>query len=667
MDNFSDYYLKNTLNQLNNLKKEIEYIENLYNKLKAKLSNIKSLFESSRKFKNFIEKFISWINCFKKENEDNIVKKNEFNDNLKNIFKNYISIYEKENIDEINKAFENVKMIYEDIIDGFDPSNNSLNDIINIHFNNNNSSDKSTNEMEDEFDQLLHKDNKDYSNFYEKNEIKSEKKCDTNFLCNRCKKKERKYFCYNHCNMYFCEDCYHDIINYENYQKHELKRIDEAKDEIEKEKVKFIQSFVNIFKYYLLKCNYILKNKNYNFVDPKTYQKIKYPSLQSQNFKDLEIQKRFLEEINGVENTIRIKIDINKSINEEDVNYIIIHELENMFRNKKVHIGNEFNDIEDDFFEEKFVTNENNNNNNSNNNSNVNNSISYSENNDAPLNEFDSIKKKFLYIINIIKTQNYDFDNYNFSQKIINQISEKLSIDKEKILIKYNNNIIFVNDFIKTQTFSNLKFKDLRTYFPNLPKLYEFKLLMEGFILYEYRIPKEKLDFKYNFINPNISLNNRRGKELYLPPYGWYGIGLNVLNKYDNNDWINKVDSSSKWAIAYYGFPKYLQEKDVKNKLKDIVEKNKYEIEENLQINFCHSWDKRHEGKRVGIGFYLSPNINLIEGYSKTILFNKRKYKIILMAKVLIKNIKEPKYYNFWIINKKDDIRFYRILIKEVI
>jgi hypothetical protein len=176
-----------------------------------------------------------------------------------------------------------------------------------------------------------------------------------------------------------------------------------------------------------------------------------------------------------------------------------------------------------------------------------------------------------------------------------------------------------------------------------------------------------KLDFKYNFINPNISLNNRRGKELYLPPYGWYGIGLRVLNKYKDNDWINKIDPSSEWAVAYYGFPKYLQEKDVKNKIKDILENDKFEVEENLQINFCHCWNKRLEGKRVGNGFYLSPNINLVEGYSKAIFFNKRKYKIILMAKVLIKNIKEPKHYNFWIINEKDDIRFYRLLIKEAI
>jgi len=580
MDNFSDHYLKNTLNQLNNLKKEIECIENLYNKLKAKLSNIISLSESSTKFKNLIEKFISWISNFKKDNEDNILKKNEFNDNLKNIFENYISIYSKETIDEINKTFENMKMIYEDIIDGFDPSNNSLNEIINIHFSNNNDSDKSTIKMEDEFDQLFQKDNKDYSNFYGENEKKSEKICDKNLKCNRCYK-EAKFIC-SHCNMYLCEDCEYNIKNYENIQNHVFKRIDEVKDEIEEEKKKFIQTFVNIFKYYLLKCNYILKNKNYNFVDPKTFRKFKYPSLQSQNFKDLEIQKRFLEEINEVENIIRVKIDINKSINEEDINYIIINELENMFRNKKVHLDNGINDLDDDFFEEKLVFGENNNSN-SNNNNNDNNSISSSKNGgDVPLNEFDSIKKKFLYIINIIKAQNYDFNNNKFTEIIIKQFSEKLSIDKTKIFIKYNNNIIFVNDFIKTQKFSNLKFKDLRIYYPNLPKLYEFKLLIEGLILYECRIPKEKLDFNYNFISPNMSLNNRRGKEIYLPPYGRYGIGLNVLNKYENNDWINKIDSSSKWAVAYYGFPKYLQEKDVKNNLKNIVEKNKFEVEQNL-------------------------------------------------------------------------------------
>ena len=155
---------------------------------------------------------------------------------------------------------------------------------------------------------------------------------------------------------------------------------------------------------------------------------------------------------------------------------------------------------------------------------------------------------------------------------MIKQINEKLSINKNRILIKYNNNIIFVNDFVKTKIFSDISFKFIKIFYPNASKLYEFKLLIIGLILYECRIQKEKLDFKYNFIIPNINLNNKRGTEIYLPPYVWYGIGLNVLNKYENNDWINKIDSSSKCAVAYYGIPKYLQEKDFKTKLKNIVE-----------------------------------------------------------------------------------------------
>ena len=36
------------------------------------------------------------------------------------------------------------------------------------------------------------------------------------------------------------------------------------------------------------------------------------------------------------------------------------------------------------------------------------------------------------------------------------------------------------------------------------------------------------------------------------------------------------------------------------------------------------------------------------------------------MAKVLIKNIKEPLEGDFWIINDKADIRIYKILFKEI-
>ena len=44
-----------------------------------------------------------------------------------------------------------------------------------------------------------------------------------------------------------------------------------------------------------------------------------------------------------------------------------------------------------------------------------------------------------------------------------------------------------------------------------------------------------------------------RGTEKYNPPYGWIGIGLKVLNIYEDNHWLEDKTKYSKWAIAYYG------------------------------------------------------------------------------------------------------------------
>ena len=80
-------------------------------------------------------------------------------------------------------------------------------------------------------------------------------------------------------------------------------------------------------------------------------------------------------------------------------------------------------------------------------------------------------------------------------------------------------------------------------------------------------------------------------------------------------------------------------------------------------------FNKRIKGKkmqRIGTGYYLSNDINIAEKYTGIISFRKRKYKILLMAKVLIESIKEPDDGTFWIITKKEDIRIYKILFKEI-
>ena len=73
----------------------------------------------------------------------------------------------------------------------------------------------------------------------------------------------------------------------------------------------------------------------------------------------------------------------------------------------------------------------------------------------------------------------------------------------------------------------------------------------------------------------------------------------------------------------------------------------------------------RNRGKEVGKGIFLTPFISIAEHYTGIISFNNKKYKILLMARVKIENIREPEKSNFWVLNQ-EDIRIYRILLKEV-
>ena len=64
--------------------------------------------------------------------------------------------------------------------------------------------------------------------------------------------------------------------------------------------------------------------------------------------------------------------------------------------------------------------------------------------------------------------------------------------------------------------------------------LIDYGIIIDELIIKQCQIPKEKLDFKYNFIIPNLNLEYKKGGERFYPPYGWFGIGLNVNNLYPN-------------------------------------------------------------------------------------------------------------------------------------
>ena len=423
--------------------------------------------------------------------------------------------------------------------------------------------------------------------------------------------------------------------------------MDERKRENEKKKRDFLKSFLYVMKTYILKCNYIIKNENQEYVDPDTYKKFYYPSIINEDNIDNQID--FLMDIDIVYNFIKKRIDTKKSINEEELCRLLLTSFSDMFKGQ---IQLNQDNIDDDFYSDGCGVE-----------SDEKSSEKCDEKSSEKCDENHTNKNendKFYYLVNIINKENYMLEDNNYNKTILEKLAGALSTNKSNILLLTNNNSIFINNFIKSRLFAKLPPKDIRINFPNLKNLYDFKIMIDGIIRLRSYIPVQYLDYRYNFIIPNLSLNNKRGSEIYNPPYGWAGIGLNVVNKYDNGDWLKKDNDS--WAIAYYGFGKFLSSTEIEKMLNNIVVKGEFKRELSIR---CNALDIRHNGKRVGVGIYLSPNVNIAERYCGIFCFRQKKYKVVLMAKVLIDKIKEPEDHSFWILNE-EDIRIYKILVKEI-
>ena len=269
---------------------------------------------------------------------------------------------------------------------------------------------------------------------------------------------------------------------------------------------------------------------------------------------------------------------------------------------------------------------------------------------------FDEVKNKLFYFINIISKDNAYYNRENLD-KISTNISECLKIDKNFIFLLQNSQI---DNYVKSINFTEIPLQQFEIYpvFSGFKKLY---LLKKNLLIAEYDINKNCFDNRGNFLNPNTRKNIFRGKEIYDPPYGWMGLGLDVLGKYQDDNWLEDITNKSEWAIAYRGIFSRNEDK-MKDFIKYFIEKQdliivKTTIKE--QINNTRRW------KSINEGVYMTPYIKIAEKYTQSISFNNKKYKVLLMAKVKINQIVEPEGSNFWILNN-DDIRIYRILFKEI-
>ena len=247
-----------------------------------------------------------------------------------------------------------------------------------------------------------------------------------------------------------------------------------------------------------------------------------------------------------------------------------------------------------------------------------------------------------------------DFSNVDIETEIDkdddNFINEKFSIYSE-IQDKYKYKLYYANMIIKEEAFNK------ETNLSNLPKceiLFNFKNIQNEFVINQCKISEDKLKSKYNFIIPNLELEYKKGGERYYPPYKWFGIGIDNKKLYKNKN--------EQKAIAYYGF-KGMNQIKIKIMINQIIMCNDFNINYDLQPK-CRFFDKRKPKKYVGTGIYLTPKINIIEKNTGIVYFNKKAYKIALMAQVLTDKIRQPDN-DYWILDK-DDIEIIRIIFKEI-
>ena len=202
----------------------------------------------------------------------------------------------------------------------------------------------------------------------------------------------------------------------------------------------------------------------------------------------------------------------------------------------------------------------------------------------------------------------------------------------------------------------------------------DFEFLVKGC-----NIPNDKFDS-----NGNCKSGWRIGKysgppgylKSYIPPIGWNGIGLKVINLYDNgnNTWIGTSNINGEWYIGYHGTKTMAYISGiVMNGFKrgdDQQCKNYANI--NPLNNLIYP--------KCGEGVYFTPDINEAKKYTNSISYSGQNYRVVFMCRINPYRVRIANYFNkeYWIVNgdklndyyasilgikRTDEVRPYRILL----
>ena len=295
-------------------------------------------------------------------------------------------------------------------------------------------------------------------------------------------------------------------------------------------------------------------------------------------------------------------------------------------------------------------------------------------------------KKKYDFHFDISEERNEELLNdLEEQEKFINNLRKKLSIEykipEDDIIItnpergSFKLSVIFKNEDF------DLDLDQVKEKFKDEPELIKLKDIQKNLLYTGCKLKKSMLDARGNNCDGGWGKNEKRGGEAYIPPEGWIGYGLNVLDRYDwekgdeKNDWLSYDNRGGEWCVAYHGVGSEYSSKEVAKAVLGIATytlKTKSELnnnnEEEDEYDYSEDDDMRHPGQKVGCGVYCSPNPEVMEKYAGIVEIDNEIYKMGFMLRVNPEKIRVPVGRpDFWVLNgNPDEVRPYRILIKKV-
>ena len=268
----------------------------------------------------------------------------------------------------------------------------------------------------------------------------------------------------------------------------------------------------------------------------------------------------------------------------------------------------------------------------------------------------------------LFNSQEYE----KFKDMLRTKISEDYNVPKEKIIITFPQKGSFhVQVIFQSDEFNDLDLEEFKRKFREDTKykeLSKLKSVQSGLIMGGCRLSKFQLDPRGNRFY-GWPVGEMRGGEPYEAPEGWIGIGLNVFDKYWNDQWLDMKNVPGEWVVAYHGVGNGLSPDKVKGIPGAIIGMG-FKAGKRQAHKDCD--DQFHPGQKVGEGVYCTPSIKVAEAYAGVCKIRGKKYKTVIMSRVNPKarrhcnNCPESRDYKYWVVNgTTDEIRPYRILYKK--